>query len=420
MSVAELPGTMLAPAKLNLCLYVGPKREDGLHEIRSLFEPLELADELKLSEAAAGRGDHRGHRGPGPDRQGARRPARERLGRPAAADRGHEAGARWRRGWAAGAPTPPRSCGSRAGEVEGLRAIAAGIGADVPSQLQPRACLVAGAGEVIEPAPPPARAWRGADPAAGGAGDRGGLRRGRSARHAAGRVRARGDPAAAPRRGGRGRARRSTTASIWSTTCSRRRSRCGRRSRTRCAALEEAGRRARDGHRVGPDGVRPLSDRGRGRGRRGGPARAIPRGDGDRPARHMKGRAHQLEVGPPRPAGGRDRRLLRLPRRPAAHRPRGGDPGSLQGTRRLDLPAGRRARLPRDRRVRRADRAGRVHGDARRRGRRAGRHLAAADPGDHLALRLRRATPSASCSARGSAAGSSSSTASASGSPTSA
>ncbi len=41
------------------------------------------------------------------------------------------------------------------GEVEGLRSIAAGIGADVPSQLQPRPCLVAGAGEVIEPAPPP-------------------------------------------------------------------------------------------------------------------------------------------------------------------------------------------------------------------------------------------------------------------------
>ncbi|MGA8219843.1 MAG: hypothetical protein WB771_14870, partial [Solirubrobacterales bacterium] len=40
--------------------------------------------------------------------------------------------------------------------VQGLRAIAAKIGADVPSQLQPRACLVAGAGEVIEPAPPPA------------------------------------------------------------------------------------------------------------------------------------------------------------------------------------------------------------------------------------------------------------------------
>jgi 4-diphosphocytidyl-2C-methyl-D-erythritol kinase len=29
MSVTELPGAMLAPAKLNLCLYVGPKRGAG-------------------------------------------------------------------------------------------------------------------------------------------------------------------------------------------------------------------------------------------------------------------------------------------------------------------------------------------------------------------------------------------------------
>ena len=47
----ELPESVLAPAKLNLCLYVGPRRDDGLHEIRSLFEPLELADELRISEA---------------------------------------------------------------------------------------------------------------------------------------------------------------------------------------------------------------------------------------------------------------------------------------------------------------------------------------------------------------------------------
>ena len=52
MSVTELPGAMLAPAKLNLCLYVGPTRDDGLHEIRSLFEPLELADELTADRGA--------------------------------------------------------------------------------------------------------------------------------------------------------------------------------------------------------------------------------------------------------------------------------------------------------------------------------------------------------------------------------
>ena len=42
-----------APAKLNLCLYLGPRRDDGLHELCSLFEPLALAD---LIEVCRGRG----------------------------------------------------------------------------------------------------------------------------------------------------------------------------------------------------------------------------------------------------------------------------------------------------------------------------------------------------------------------------
>src|SRR6187551_3687400 len=40
-----------APAKLNLCLFLGPRREDGLHELCSLFEPLALADGIEVSEA---------------------------------------------------------------------------------------------------------------------------------------------------------------------------------------------------------------------------------------------------------------------------------------------------------------------------------------------------------------------------------
>jgi 4-diphosphocytidyl-2-C-methyl-D-erythritol kinase len=155
VSVAEMPGTMLAPAKLNLCLYVGPRREDGLHEIRSLFEPLELADELKLSEAETDEVIIEGIEGPdltakalaalrangwkGP-------PLRIEVTKrvPVAAGLG---------GGSADAAAVLRLA---RGQVEGLRSIAAEIGADVPSQLQPRACLVAGAGEVIEPAPPPA------------------------------------------------------------------------------------------------------------------------------------------------------------------------------------------------------------------------------------------------------------------------
>ncbi|MGH2980114.1 MAG: 4-(cytidine 5'-diphospho)-2-C-methyl-D-erythritol kinase, partial [Solirubrobacterales bacterium] len=43
-----------APAKLNLCLYVGPRRPDGLHEIRSVFQPITLADELSMQNATGG------------------------------------------------------------------------------------------------------------------------------------------------------------------------------------------------------------------------------------------------------------------------------------------------------------------------------------------------------------------------------
>ena len=43
--------TLRAPAKLNLCLYLGPRRDDGLHEIRSLFCPLTLADRIVVTDA---------------------------------------------------------------------------------------------------------------------------------------------------------------------------------------------------------------------------------------------------------------------------------------------------------------------------------------------------------------------------------
>src|SRR5690242_20377372 len=141
---------MLAPAKLNLCLYVGPRREDGLHEIRSLFEPLELADELKVTEAERDEVVIAGVDGPdltekalsalrehGWDGPPLRIEVTKRV--PVAAGLG---------GGSADAAAVLRLA---RGEVEGLRVIAAAIGADVPSQLQPRPCLVAGAGEVIEP-----------------------------------------------------------------------------------------------------------------------------------------------------------------------------------------------------------------------------------------------------------------------------
>ena len=43
-----------APAKLNLCLYVGRRRDDGLHELCSLFQAVTLADLVGLDLAALG------------------------------------------------------------------------------------------------------------------------------------------------------------------------------------------------------------------------------------------------------------------------------------------------------------------------------------------------------------------------------
>ncbi len=146
----------LAPAKLNLCLYLGPTRDDGLHELCSLFEPLALADPIVVAEAerdevvcAGVEGENlaaralaalreRGWDGP---------PLRIEIEKriPVAAGLG---------GGSADAAAVLRLA---RGEVAGLEEIAAGLGADVPSQLLPALALVRGSGEKIErlPAPTP-------------------------------------------------------------------------------------------------------------------------------------------------------------------------------------------------------------------------------------------------------------------------
>lgn len=146
-----------APAKLNLCLYVGPTRDDGLHEIASIFEPLELADELTVTEAEGGADQVVCAEVGGPNLvekalTGMREagwsspPLRVEITKriPVAAGLG---------GGSADAAAVLRLA---RGSLDGLRTVAAAVGADVPSQLQPRPCVVTGAGEVVEPIPPPA------------------------------------------------------------------------------------------------------------------------------------------------------------------------------------------------------------------------------------------------------------------------
>jgi 4-diphosphocytidyl-2-C-methyl-D-erythritol kinase len=144
-----------APAKLNLCLYLGGRREDGLHELCSLFEPLALADLIEVSEAARDEVVCPGVEG-------------ENLATRALAEL---RAAGWQRpplrleiekrvpvaaGLGGGSGDAAAVLRLAAGEVAELPAIAARLGADVPSQLRPSLALVRGAGESVEPLPEPA------------------------------------------------------------------------------------------------------------------------------------------------------------------------------------------------------------------------------------------------------------------------
>jgi 4-diphosphocytidyl-2-C-methyl-D-erythritol kinase len=144
-----------APAKLNLCLYLGPRRADGLHVLCSLFEPLVLADLIEVSEAAADEvvcpavdGENlaaralAGLRARGWERPPLRIEIEKRI--PVAAGLG---------GGSADAAAVLRLA---RGEIADLPALAAELGADVPSQLVPSPALVRGAGEEVERLPAPA------------------------------------------------------------------------------------------------------------------------------------------------------------------------------------------------------------------------------------------------------------------------
>jgi 4-diphosphocytidyl-2-C-methyl-D-erythritol kinase len=156
-----------APAKLNLILRVGPRRNDGLHEICSLFATLELADLLEVSAApTASSADVVECPGVSGDNlvevalrefratvgSGAPPPLRVSVAKeiPIAAGLG---------GGSADAAAALRVVNRLSAEpldAPALEALAARIGADVPSQLSPSHAFVSGAGELVEPVSLPA------------------------------------------------------------------------------------------------------------------------------------------------------------------------------------------------------------------------------------------------------------------------
>jgi 4-diphosphocytidyl-2-C-methyl-D-erythritol kinase len=141
---------LLAPAKVNLALVVGPTRPDGLHEVATVLQRIHLADELDFEPAPRLTVD-----GYGEDTLV--RDALERLAREAGVEPS------WRvridkripvaaglGGGSADAAIALAAANARLDEplpVERLRLVAAAVGADVPFFLEPGPKLAEGAGE---------------------------------------------------------------------------------------------------------------------------------------------------------------------------------------------------------------------------------------------------------------------------------
>lgn len=152
------PVGALAPGKVNLCLFVGPLRADGRHELVSVMQSVSLADRVTLEElnwketdtvvcgAVAGPNlaleavrifrDATGWNGA---------PQRITIDKRVPVAAGMAGGS-------ADAAAVLRLLARLAGgpDDEELRLIAFELGADVPSQLRPGRSLVTGAGERVE------------------------------------------------------------------------------------------------------------------------------------------------------------------------------------------------------------------------------------------------------------------------------
>jgi 4-diphosphocytidyl-2-C-methyl-D-erythritol kinase len=166
----NVPARALAPAKVNLGLFLGPTRaQDGRHELVTVMQSISLADELTLERAPAGVGvEHDEVVCPGvpgaPGENLAARalaafraatgwdapPLRLRIAKriPVAAGLG---------GGSADAAGTLRLAqqASGLGDERLLRELGAALGADVPAQIAPGRWLATGAGELLEALPDP-------------------------------------------------------------------------------------------------------------------------------------------------------------------------------------------------------------------------------------------------------------------------
>ncbi len=145
-----------APAKINLCLFLGPTRPDGRHELVTVFDSVTLADELFVQPGAEDQVLCDGVAGPNLVDDALARlraagwdgpPLTVRIEKriPVAAGMG---------GGSADAAALLRAAARLASvDPEVLRRVATDLGADVPAQLDPGPSIGTGAGEVVEPLP---------------------------------------------------------------------------------------------------------------------------------------------------------------------------------------------------------------------------------------------------------------------------
>lgn len=147
--------TSRAPGKVNLCLFLGPVREDGRHELVTLFESVSVADEVAV--ATLGRGSFDEVVCPGVDGPNLAERALAGL-----RERGWDAPpvrvtiekqipvAGGMGGGSADAAAVLRMAPTFSAVAAGVaEEVAASLGADVPSQLVPGVAIGTGAGEAV-------------------------------------------------------------------------------------------------------------------------------------------------------------------------------------------------------------------------------------------------------------------------------
>jgi 4-diphosphocytidyl-2-C-methyl-D-erythritol kinase len=158
----------LAPAKVNLGLFLGPTRDsDGRHELVTVMQSISLADELRLAQAPAeaGRDEIVCPGVPGAPQENLAAQALQAF----------RAATGWRApplrliidkripvaaglgGGSADAAAALRLAhvASGLGDEQLLRELAAALGADVPAQVTPGRWLASGAGELLQALPDP-------------------------------------------------------------------------------------------------------------------------------------------------------------------------------------------------------------------------------------------------------------------------